>query len=130
MFSKKRCFTLIEMVLVVVGLGILVTIGLFSARHQVRLSAYRSAVAQLQLLRAAVLNRRLETGQTMNCNDNPNSSHPTCAQEYNIDLDTRRWLFDVNQQGVQAREFVGGNCIISWQFNSTNMTTQNCKGLF
>lgn len=121
----KGSFTLIELVIVIVILGILASLGVPIYTKAIEKAKCQEAVAMLKIIQSAEKVRKLETGSFVNCADTAD-----CNTALNLALSGDNWAYNVT--GASASDFTaqadraGGawdNC--QYTINSTATTTTN-----
>jgi len=91
----KKSFTLIELIMVVIIIGILAGIGLPMYRKAVLKARDREAQAMLRLIKEAERSYYLDQGDYVDC-----TSTDDCNAKLGLDLPSQYWSYEVNITGT------------------------------
>ena len=114
----KGSFTLTELLVVIVIIGILVSLSVPMYRKAVLRGHDREAKAMLRLIQAAEKVYRLEVGYYINC-----SNSTQCNNRLDLDLPGSSWGYQVtdnNVTGFCAKASSGGGEYDNWYLNASS----------
>ncbi|MCF7869876.1 MAG: prepilin-type N-terminal cleavage/methylation domain-containing protein [Candidatus Omnitrophica bacterium] len=115
MKRKRLVFTLAELIVTVVIVGILASVAIVGYRKAIESSRGRDACIQLKLIQTAEKMRYLEQNSYVSC-----SNTSDCSQKLGLDLVGQDWKYSVvvNSGFTAKAERVG---VVSGQYN------ENCS---
>ena len=115
MIEQRKSFTLMELVVVIMIMGILASISLPLYNRAVERARDREAVVGLRLMAAAERNYRTNFSTFTNCADTE-----TCNNLLGLDLPTGNWGYDVVVGAVTftaTATCLWASCVGGWQLD-------------
>lgn len=134
MFNKiLKGFTLIEMLVVIIIIGILASLGLPSYTRIRERTLYKEAIANLQLISAAEKIYRMDTGTYYPANGTNESNIANINQRLKLSLVEKNWDYSIST--VTASDFTAtaasnttSGCSYSINNTAIDPTPTGCPG--